>query len=214
MYGNNHLSATMAPAMRGTSARVGSFTDVTDAAGVAMQNNSFATWFFDYDNDGWPDLFVAGYSTEASGDVGAFEIGLPVHAEKPKLYHNMHDGTFKDVSAEAHLDRAILTMGANFGDLDNDGWLDVYLGTGDSTYQALLPNRMFRNDRGRRFEDVTTAGDFGHLQKGHGIAFADLHRHRLRRCVRGDGRSAAGRHLSERALPQSRQREPLDDAET
>ena len=67
-------------------------------------------------------------------------------------------------------------MGANFGDLDNDGWLDIYLGTGDSTFQALLPNRMFRNDQGRWFRDVTTSGDFGHLQKGHGIAFADLHR--------------------------------------
>jgi len=88
----------------------------------------------------------------------------------------MHDGTFRDVSAEVHLDRVILTMGANFGDLDNDGWLDVYMGTGDSTYQALLPNRMFRNDGGVRFQDVTTAGDFGHLQKGHGVAFADLHR--------------------------------------
>lgn len=176
MYGKNYLWRNDGARDARDIRKGWKFTDVTDAAGVAMQNNSFPTWFFDYDNDGWPDLFVAGYSTEASGDVGAFEIGLPVRAEKPKLYHNMHDGTFKDVSAEAHLDRAILTMGANFGDLDNDGWLDVYLGTGDSTYQALLPNRMFRNDRGLRFEDVTTAGDFGHLQKGHGIAFADLHR--------------------------------------
>ena len=152
------------------------FTDVTDAAGVAKQKNSFATWFFDYDNDGWPDIFVAGYSLESTADIGAFEMGLPVSAEKPKLYRNMHDGTFRDVSSEVHLDRAILTMGANFGDLDNDGWLDIYLGTGDTTYESLLPNRMFRNGEGRRFEDVTTAGDFGHLQKGHGVAFADLQR--------------------------------------
>ena len=150
------------------------FTDVAHEAGVDKQNNTFATWFFDYDNDGWPDLFVAGYSLEESSDVGAFEMGRATHAEVTKLYRNMHDGTFKDVSAETHMDRTILTMGASFGDLDNDGWLDVYLGTGDSTYQALLPNRMFRNDAGRAFQDVTTAGDFGHLQKGHGVAFADL----------------------------------------
>ncbi len=172
MYGRNKLLRNDGP----RDAKGWKFTDVTEAAGVGKQTSSFATWFFDYDNDGWPDIFVAGYSLEASDDVGAFEQGQPVKAEKPKLYRNMHNGTFKDVSAEVRLDRVILTMGANFGDLDNDGWLDVYMGTGDSTYQALLPNRMFRNDGGVRFQDVTTAGDFGHLQKGHGVAFADLHR--------------------------------------
>lgn len=176
MYGRNRLLRNDGPRDAGDISKGWKFTDVTDGAGVAKQSNSFATWFFDFDNDGWPDIFVAGYSLEASGDVGAFEVGLPVKAEKPKLYRNMHDGTFRDVSSEVHLDRVILTMGANFGDLDNDGWLDIYMGTGDSTYQALLPNRMFRNDAGVTFQDVTTAGDFGHLQKGHGVAFADLHR--------------------------------------
>jgi hypothetical protein len=174
MYGKNHLFRNDGPRDPHDVNKGWLFTDVTAQAGVDQQNNSFATWFFDYDNDGWPDLFVAGYSLDESSSVGAFEIGRPAHAELPRLYRNMHDGTFKDVTAEAHLDRVILTMGAGFGDLDNDGWLDIYLGTGDSTYQALLPNRMFRNDAGRRFQDVTTAGDFGHLQKGHGIAFADL----------------------------------------
>jgi hypothetical protein len=65
-------------------------------------------------------------------------------------------------------------MGSNYGDIDNDGWLDIYLGTGSPDLGALLPNRMFRNDGGRRFQDVTSAGGFGHLQKGHGIAFADF----------------------------------------
>ena len=150
------------------------FTDVTAAAGVDHQTHGFAAWFLDYDNDGWPDIFAAGYSTESAKDVGAFEMGKPNHAALPRLYHNNHDGTFTDVTQTMHLDRAILTMGANFGDLDNDGFLDVYLGTGDSTYQALLPNRMFRNDGGKRFLDVTTSGGFGHLQKGHAIAFGDL----------------------------------------
>jgi hypothetical protein len=67
-------------------------------------------------------------------------------------------------------------MGAGFGDLDNDGWLDCYFGTGAPEYQTLLPNRMFRNDRGRRFQDVTTSGRFGQLQKGHAISFADFDR--------------------------------------
>ncbi len=174
MYGKNHLFRNDGPRDPQSIGKGWQFTDVTAQAGVDKQNNSFATWFFDYDNDGWPDIFVAGYSLEESADVGAFELGRPNHAELPKLYRNNHDGTFTDVSSATHLDRTILTMGASFGDLDNDGFLDVYLGTGDSTYQALLPNRMFRNDGGRRFQDVTTAGNFGHLQKGHGVAFADL----------------------------------------
>ncbi len=65
-------------------------------------------------------------------------------------------------------------MGCNFGDLDNDGWLDFYAGTGNPDFRTLVPNRMFRNDAGRSFQDVTTSGGFGHLQKGHGVAFGDL----------------------------------------
>lgn len=171
--GRNHLFRNDGPCTAACST-AWRFTDVTQQAGVAQQTNSFATWFFDFNNDGWPDLFVAGYSTESMNDVGAFELGRPFHAETPRLYRNNHDGTFTDVAKETHLDRSILVMGAGFGDLDNDGWLDVYLGTGESSYEALLPNRMFRNNAGRTFEDVTTSGGFGHLQKGHSIAFGDL----------------------------------------
>ena len=150
------------------------FTDVAAQAGVIPHGNTFATWFFDYDNDGWPDLFVTGYSTGSMQDVGRFEAGQSFEAGLPHLYRNNHDGTFREVSHAVHLDRAILTMGSNFGDLDNDGWLDVYLGNGDPNYEALLPNRMFRNDAGKSFQDVTTSGGFGHLQKGHAVAFADI----------------------------------------
>jgi hypothetical protein len=68
----------------------------------------------------------------------------------------------------------LLAMGCNFGDLDNDGWLDFYVGTGNPDFAMLIPNRMFRNDGGKRFQEVTTSGGFGQLQKGHGIAFADF----------------------------------------
>ena len=174
MNGKNHLFRNDGAREPHALSKGWRFTDVGASAGVDKQHNSFATWFFDYDNDGWPDLFVAGYSLKSAAEVGAFEMGRKVTAEQPRLYRNMHNGTFRDVTSEVHLDRAILAMGANFGDLDNDGWLDIYLGTGDSTYESLLPNRMFRNNDGKGFQDVTTAGNFGHLQKGHGIVFADL----------------------------------------
>ena len=65
-------------------------------------------------------------------------------------------------------------MGANFGDLDGDGYLDFYLGTGYPDYQNLMPNVMYLNQGGKRFADISTAGGFAHLQKGHAIAFADF----------------------------------------
>lgn len=150
------------------------FTDVTAQAGVSAPLHSFATWFWDYDNDGWLDIFVAGYYSDTLQDIGAFLLDRPHKAEQPRLYHNNHDGTFTEVSGPLHLNRVILPMGANYGDLDNDGWLDCYFGTGTPQFEALLPNRMFRNANGREFQDVTTSGGFGHLQKGHAIAFGDV----------------------------------------
>ena len=149
------------------------FTDVAAAAGVVEPLHSFPTWFWDYDNDGWEDLFVSGYGIKSS-DIPADVLGIPHNGERPRLYRNNHDGTFADVTKEAGLWRMLLAMGSNFGDLDNDGWLDFYVGTGDPDLGNLLPNRAFRNDQGRRFQDVTTSGGLGHLQKGHGVSFADL----------------------------------------
>jgi hypothetical protein len=150
------------------------FTDVTEQAGLGGDRHTFPTWFFDYDNDGWLDIFAGGYATTSEEDVGSFELGKPHKGSVSHLFHNNHDGTFTDLPHAAGLDRAVTVMAANFGDLDNDGWLDVYLGLGDSSYESLLPKRMFRNDHGRHFQDVTTTGGFGNLQKGHAIAFADI----------------------------------------
>jgi len=167
----NKLLRNDGPAQAGGAWR---FTDVSVAAGVTEPLHSFPTWFFDYDNDGWPDIYVGGFRIKNVGEIAADLLGLPNQAEHPRLYHNQHDGTFKDVTRAAHLDRVLHSMGANFGDIDNDGWLDFYLGTGDPNLGTLIPNRMFRNAGGRFFQDVTTSAGVGHLQKGHGVAFADI----------------------------------------
>lgn len=150
------------------------FTEVAKAAGVTEPFYSFPTWFFDYDNDGWHDIFVSGYGINNVGDIAADYLGLQTPAERLRLYRNNRDGTFKDVTREARLYKVVHTMGSNFGDLDNDGWLDMYLGTGDPDLTTVIPNRMFRSAEGKLFQDVTTSGGFGHVQKGHGIAFADI----------------------------------------
>lgn len=152
------------------------FTNISKQAGVTAPFNSFSCLCFDYDNDGWPDLFVVGYKfgEDGVGGVAADTMGKSSTLDRAHLYHNNHDGTFSDVSKQAHLDKVILGMGINFGDLDNDGWLDFYVGTGNPNLGMLVPNRMFRNAEGQFFQDVTTSGGFGHLQKGHAISFGDL----------------------------------------
>jgi hypothetical protein len=151
------------------------FTDTASAAGVQAQERSFSCAFFDYDNDGWSDLLVTGYRIKDAGDVLMNYLGpAPSGAEKARLFHNNRDGTFANVTAQAGLDRILHGMGLNFGDLDNDGWLDFYVGTGDPALGTLIPNLMFRNNGAGYFQDVTTAGGFGQLQKGHGIAFGDI----------------------------------------
>lgn len=153
------------------------FEDVTLKAGLAdIKVGTFPTWFWDYDNDGWQDLFVCGYKFDLSvANTAATEaLNIPNKASKMYLYHNNHDGTFTNVSEKAGLNKSVFAMGSNFGDIDNDGYLDMYLGTGNPDYKSLVPNRLFRNMGNGKFSDVTASGRVGNLQKGHGVAINDL----------------------------------------
>jgi tetratricopeptide (TPR) repeat protein len=149
------------------------FTDVAKKAGVQKPWKSFAAWFFDYDNDGWPDLFVTSYYISVDESLRSY-LGLTPNAETLKLYKNLGNGTFRDVTAEVGLDRVFMAMGANFGDIDNDGFLDMYLGTGNPSYASLLPNVLLHNKDGKFFTDVTASSGTGELHKGHGVTFADI----------------------------------------
>jgi tetratricopeptide (TPR) repeat protein len=149
------------------------FTDMARVAGVAGPGHGFATWFFDYDNDGWSDLFATSYFTSVDESVRTY-LGLAHNAASLKLYRNLGDGGFRDVTNEVGLDKVFMPMGANFGDMDNDGFLDIYLGTGNPSYASLLPNVLLRNKEGKSFVDVTASSGTGELHKGHGVAFADL----------------------------------------
>ena len=153
----------------------GTFTDVAPKLGLTEPLESFPTWFWDYDNDGWLDLFVAGYASDIEL-VAKDYLGMSNDGARPRLYRNDGVGGFEDVTEQVGLDRVSQTMGANFGDLDNDGFSDIYLGTGFPAFDALAPNVAYRNNGGESFSDVTFSAGLGHIQKGHGIAFGDLDR--------------------------------------
>lgn len=147
-----------------------------DSSGVDDPVESFSTWMFDYNNDGWEDIFVSAYS---SGQITPVNMMMATVKElyferRPKLYRNNGDNTFTDVSKLVGLNEPVTTMGCNFGDLDNDGFLDFYLATGDPSFISLVPNKMYLNKGGEVFEDITYSGGFGHIQKGHAVGFGDL----------------------------------------
>jgi hypothetical protein len=154
------------------------FTEIAAQAGVREPLFSFSSWFFDYDNDGWPDMLVTDYPWSVDDEMRSY-LHQPVRSETMKLYRNLHNGTFEDVTAKVGLDRVFMPMGTNFGDVDNDGFLDMYLGMGNPSLGSLTPHELLRNDEGKRFVDITASSGTGEVHKGHGIAFADMRRNGL-----------------------------------
>ncbi len=147
-------------------------------AGVEKPTESFPCWFFDVDNDGWEDLYVASYDRTAFEDQGgqfaSNIIGKKIKTKNSCLYKNNGKMQFENVTSQYIKDRGISTMGCNFGDMNNDGYLDFYLGTGAPDYRSTVPNRLYVNQNGKRFKDESFSMGVGHIQKGHGISFADF----------------------------------------
>ncbi len=156
------------------------FEERAEEAGVQAPLFSFPVWFWDYNNDGHQDLFVSGfdmrYFNRVAHAVAAEYMGAETEAETPRVYRNEGDGTFTEVSGELNLDKTLFAMGSNYGDLDNDGYQDFYVGTGAPDFASIVPNRMFHNRGGDAFDEVSIEGGFAHIQKGHSVAFADFDR--------------------------------------
>ena len=150
-----HLSAMgcFAQASESSDAAAGiTFRDVTQRAGIRFVHNNGAfgkkylpetmgpgVAFIDYDNDGWPDIFLVN---------GTDWPGRPPKHSTPKLYHNNHDGTFTDITHKAGLDIEIFGMGVAVGDYDNDGYDDLFI-------TAMGQSRLFHNNGNGTFTDVT-----------------------------------------------------------
>jgi len=138
----------------------GRFRDITRQAGVEYSGHSSGILFFDYDLDGWLDLFVVNVGVYTTGQTGrgGYYVGLaqgftghldPALSELSILYRNQGDGTFRDVTAETGLRDVSWSGDATFADLNEDRYPDVYLLNmqGDDHY--------YENDQGRRFVDAT-----------------------------------------------------------
>jgi enediyne biosynthesis protein E4 len=161
---------------KAASAPLANFTDTAKKAGLTMQNvfggtdtkkfiietTGTGVAIFDYDNDGWPDIFLVNGST-----LDGFPPGK---APTNHLYHNNHDGTFTDVTAQAGLAASGWGQGVCVGDYDNDGWEDLYV-----TYYGK--NRLYHNDHGKFSEVSAQAGVAGNGKAwGTGCAFIDYNR--------------------------------------
>ncbi|MEW6071781.1 MAG: FG-GAP-like repeat-containing protein [Planctomycetota bacterium] len=158
----------------------GTFEEVAAAAGVDGKDHpwsGYVAFLADLDGDLWPDLLLTKLSPfphVLQAMLYGYRPTRQTFAYATKLYRNEGDGTFVDRSLEAGLLYPHGTMGANVGDLDNDGDLDFYLGTGDPSMTRLEPNAFYVNEGGGRFVDLTRFTGLGHLGKGHGITLADF----------------------------------------
>ena len=160
----------------GDNSKLANFVDIAEKAGLTATNvfggvdtkkyiietTGTGVAIFDYDNDGWPDIFFVNGTT--------LEGFPPDRAPTNHLYHNNHDGTFTDVTAKAGLIATGWGQGVCTGDYDNDGWEDLYV-----TYFGK--NRLYHNDHGVFTEVAEKAGVAGSGKAwGTGCAFVDYNR--------------------------------------
>ncbi len=152
----------------------GTFVDEAERAGVLFPvEGGYVAFFFDLDNDGHLDLFASTMS--AFPDVlNSMVTGEAIEPNRPFLYRNLGDGTFADIAVAAGLKRSFGSMGAGLGDLDNDGFVDIYLANGGPQMARLEPNALYRNMGDGTFADITATAGTGSLGKGHGATFSDF----------------------------------------
>ena len=151
-----------------------SFRDVAAAAGLSFVHVNGASdekffpeimgsggLFFDFDNDGWLDVFLV--------DGGSYADPAVARRARHRLYRNRRNGTFEDVTARSNIQHPDYGMGACAGDFDNDGLTDLYI-------TNVGPNALYRNAGGGRFAEVPKAGGADWPLWSMSCAFVDIDR--------------------------------------
>ncbi len=142
------------------------FADVTDEAGVGSTAWAWSADAFDYDGDGWDDLYVSNGQYPGVG--------------RNILYKNLGNGRFRDVTDEAGVANGTWTLGTGVGDINNDGWLDLYV----SNYVG--GNKLLLNLGNGKFQDITKSSGTGNNGWGKGTAFGDTDHKGLQHFYEGD----------------------------
>jgi hypothetical protein len=151
----------------------GTFTDVSQAAGLTDFVVGTTCAFIDYDNDGLLDIVQYSWS-DHEDVIETMKTGHgPADGSPLVIYHNNGDGTFTAKTREVGLDGCWGTMSGNVGDVNNDGYIDLLLGNGSPRMERLEPFILLENDRGR-FHNTTFAAGLPYSGKSHGTNCADL----------------------------------------
>lgn len=157
----------------------GTFTNVAAKAGVAGPGtqNGYIALLVDFDSDGDLDIFTASLAPWEHVLAGYRPDYKPGPLDNiPRFYRNKGDGTFADESLTSGLRYPLGVMSGSAADLDNDGYPDILLGTGNPELRRQEPNIFYHNRGGRGFEDLTRLTGLGSLCKGHGVTFLDWDR--------------------------------------
>jgi hypothetical protein len=151
----------------------GTFTDVSEQAGVADSVFATCAMWWDYDNDGWMDIAQFVWSDhEDVIHTMRFNEGPPDGAPM-RIYHNNRDGTFTQVNRQLGMNGCWGTMSANIADVNNDGNLDIVLGNGSPKMDRLDPMVLMEFD-GYSLRNTTFAAGLAYRGKSHGVNMADL----------------------------------------
>ena len=151
----------------------GTFTDVSEEAGVTEIGFGTPAFWWDYDNDGWMDIGQMTWSDHEDVIYTLRNGEGPPDGHPMRVYHNNRDGTFTQVNRELGLTGCWGTMSGNAGDFNNDGYLDLVLGNGSPKMDRMEPMILLEND-GHKFHNTTFAAGLPFTGKSHGVNMADL----------------------------------------